>query len=242
MKVKETPVVKFSNVCRYYGSTGSGGEVVKALCGVSFEITKGEFLAVTGPSGSGKSTLLHLMGLLDRPSEGEIDIDGVPVSKMSDTSLAKLRNQKIGFIFQQFNLLPKTSSLKQVELPLVYAGVPAGKRREMAKKELEAVGLADKMNNRPSQLSGGQQQRVAIARAMVTGPALLLADEPTGNLDSKSGASILELFEQLHEGGVTVIIVTHDRDVAAHAPRQLVIRDGELVEDQPTRRLRPASK
>jgi putative ABC transport system ATP-binding protein len=171
------------------------------------------------------------MGLLDRPSEGEIFIDGVAAAKMSDVKLAKLRNQKIGFIFQQFNLLPKTSSLKQVELPLVYAGVPAGKRYEMAKKELEAVGLLDKLNNKPSQLSGGQQQRVAIARAMVTGPALLLADEPTGNLDSKSGAAILELFEQLHENGVTVVMVTHDRDIAAHAPRQLVIRDGELVED-----------
>jgi len=231
MKAKENPVVKFENVCRYYGSVSNGGEVVKAMCGVSFEIYKGEFVAVTGPSGSGKSTLLHLMGLLDRPSEGEISIDGVAAAKMSDVKLAKLRNQKIGFIFQQFNLLPKTSSLKQVELPLVYAGVPAGKRYEMAKKELEAVGLLDKLNNKPSQLSGGQQQRVAIARAMVTGPALLLADEPTGNLDSKSGAAILELFEQLHENGVTVVMVTHDRDIAAHAPRQLVIRDGELVED-----------
>lgn len=232
MKAITIPVVKFDKVCRYYGNPSNGGEIVKAMCGVSFEILKGEFVAVTGPSGSGKSTLLHLMGLLDRPSEGEISIDGVAVAKMSDVRLAKLRNQKIGFIFQQFNLLPKTSSLKQVELPLVYAGVPAIKRREMARKELEAVGLSDKLNNKPSQLSGGQQQRVAIARAMVTGPALLLADEPTGNLDSKSGAAILELFEQLHENGVTVVMVTHDRDIAGHAPRQLVIKDGELVEDK----------
>jgi len=232
MKAKEMPVVKFDKVCRYYGSTDNGGEIVKAMCEVSFQITKGEFVAVTGPSGSGKSTLLHLIGLLDRPSEGEIYIDGVAVSKMADARLAKLRNEKIGFIFQQFNLLPKTSSLKQVELPLVYAGIGSAKRREMARSELESVGLLDKLNNRPSQLSGGQQQRVAIARAMVTKPALLLADEPTGNLDSKSGAAILELFERLHEGGVTVVIVTHDRDVAAHAPRRLVIKDGELVEDK----------
>ena len=224
------PVVKFDKVCRYYGSTDNGGEIVKAMCEVSFQITKGEFVAVTGPSGSGKSTLLHLIGLLDRPSEGEIYIDGVAVSKMADARLAKLRNEKIGFIFQQFNLLPKTSSLKQVELPLVYAGIGAAKRREMARSELESVGLLDKLNNRPSQLSGGQQQRVAIARAMVTKPALLLADEPTGNLDSKSGRGVMALFHRLHEEeGRTIVFVTHDPGLAAEAQRIIIIKDGQIT-------------
>lgn len=221
-------VVKFEKVCRFYGNPNNGGEQVKAICDVSFEITKGEFVAITGPSGSGKSTLLHLVGLLDRPSQGEIFIDGIAVSKMGDSQLAKLRNEKIGFVFQQFNLLPKTSAIKQVELPLIYAGVRAESRKKRAEEELIAVGLKDRMNNKPSQLSGGQQQRVAIARALVTKPSLLLADEPTGNLDSKSGTAILELFEELHESGITVIMVTHDKDIAARASRQLVIKDGHL--------------
>ncbi|MEK9200736.1 MAG: ABC transporter ATP-binding protein [Patescibacteria group bacterium] len=203
--------------------------MVKALDNVSFEIKKGEFVAITGPSGSGKSTLLHLIGLLDKPTTGEILVDGEQASKLSDAKLAKLRNKKIGFVFQQFNLLKKTSALRNVELPLVYSGIRGKKREEMAKMELEKVGLGDRLNNTPAQLSGGQQQRVAIARALVTNPSLLLADEPTGNLDSKTGQEILQLFEELHKDGVTIVLVTHDPNIAKKAKRQIVIRDGRVV-------------
>jgi putative ABC transport system ATP-binding protein len=231
MTGKNVPVVKFENVSKVYGNPNNGGEVVRALDGVSFEIYKGEFVAITGPSGSGKSTLLHVIGLLDRQSSGEVLIDGVETDKLNDSQLAKLRNEKIGFVFQQFNLLRKTSALNNAELPLMYRGIDPVKRREMAKKELADVGLGDRLNNTPSQLSGGQQQRVAIARALVTDPSMLLADEPTGNLDSKSGEDIIKLFEELHHKGVTIVLVTHDSDIAVYARRQIVIRDGKIVKD-----------
>lgn len=222
------PVVEFKNVSRIYGSPDSGEVVIRALDGVSFKIFEGEYVAITGPSGSGKSTLLHLLGLLDRQSEGEIFVDGVGIEKLKDIELAKMRNKKIGFVFQQFNLLRNTSALKNVELPLIYAGKSSEKRFELAKSEMEKVGLGDRLHNRPSQLSGGQQQRVAIARALVTNPSILLADEPTGNLDSKTGDQILELFEEFHKKGMTVVIVTHDHEIAQRADRQLVVKDGKL--------------
>jgi putative ABC transport system ATP-binding protein len=199
------------------------------LDGVTFKIDKGEFVAITGPSGSGKSTLLHLIGLLDRQSEGDIFIDGMETRSLKDDQLAKLRNQKIGFVFQQFNLLRATPAIKNVELPLIYQGIAVKKRQQMAIDELTKVGLGERLMNKPSQLSGGQQQRVAIARALVTNPALLLADEPTGNLDSKTGEGIIKLFHDLHERGVTIIMVTHDAEVAKKAHRQIVIKDGRVV-------------
>jgi putative ABC transport system ATP-binding protein len=225
------PVVKFDKVSRVYGNPDSGGFVIKALDEASFEIFPGEYVAITGPSGSGKSTLLHLVGLLDRQTSGEVLIDGVETDKLNDNQLAKLRNEKIGFVFQQFNLLRKTAAVRNVELPLVYRSISPGKRYAMAKAELEAVGLGDRLRNTPGQLSGGQQQRVAIARALVTDPSLLLADEPTGNLDSKSGEEIMKLFEQLHAKGVTIVLVTHDQDIATRTKRQIVIRDGKVVKD-----------
>jgi len=229
--MKNIPVVKFDKVSKIYGNPNNGGVVIKALDEASFEIFSGEYVAVTGPSGSGKSTLLHLVGLLDRQSSGEILVDGVETDKLNDNKLAKLRNEKIGFVFQQFNLLRKTAAVRNVELPLIYRSIGPGKRYEMAKKELEAVGLGDRLKNTPGQLSGGQQQRVAIARALVTDPSLLLADEPTGNLDSKAGEEIMKLFEELHKKGVTIILVTHDPDIAAKADRQIVTKDGRIVKD-----------
>lgn len=227
---KQVPVVSFVKVSRVYGDPNNNETVVRALDEASFEIYKGEYVAITGPSGSGKSTLLHLLGLLDRQSSGDIFIDGVETDKLNDSQLAKLRNEKIGFVFQQFNLLSRTAAWRNVELPLIYRNIPLGKRREMAREELAAVGLGERFNNTPAQLSGGQQQRVAIARALVTQPSLLLADEPTGNLDSKSGAAIMELFEELHKKGVTVVMVTHDPDKARLAKRQIIVRDGRVVE------------
>lgn len=229
---KQVPVVSFVNVSRIYGDPNNNETVVKALDEASFEIYKGEYVAITGPSGSGKSTLLHLLGLLDRQSSGDIFIDGVETDKLNDSQLAKLRNEKIGFVFQQFNLLSRTAAWRNVELPLIYRNIPLGKRHEMARQELAAVGLGERFNNTPAQLSGGQQQRVAIARALVTQPSLLLADEPTGNLDSKSGAAIMELFEELHKKGVTVVMVTHDPDKARLAKRQIIVRDGRVVEEK----------
>jgi len=203
-----------------------------AISHASFTINEGEYVAIMGPSGSGKSTLMHILGCLDRPTTGTLMVDGHDSASSSDIELARIRNQKIGFVFQQFNLLRKTSSLANVELPLVYAGVPARERRARAKTQLEEVGLGDKLDNFPSQLSGGQQQRVAIARALVTNPKLLLADEPTGNLDSKSGAEILGLFDDLHKNGRTIIVVTHDEMIAKRARRIIRIKDGKIVGDQ----------
>lgn len=224
-----TPVIKFEHVSRLYGNPNDATTAVKALDDVSFSVNPGEFVAIVGPSGSGKSTLLHLLGLLDRQSSGEIFVDGVNTTKLKENQLAKMRNQKIGFVFQQFNLLRRTSTEVNVELPLVYRGMSASERRKKAMAILDKVGLSDRLNNIPSQLSGGQQQRVAIARALVTEPSLLLADEPTGNLDSKSGEDIMKLFEALHAEGVTIVMVTHDNDLAKRAKRQIVVKDGRIV-------------
>lgn len=224
----KTPVIEFKKVSRVYGNPADQSIIVRALSDASFVVHKGEFVSIIGPSGSGKSTLLNLIGLLDRQSEGEIYVDGVDTSKLDDNELAKLRNEKIGFVFQQFNLLPRTPAIVNVELPLIYRGTSKTEREKLAKEKLEQVGLGDKLKNRPSQLSGGQQQRVAIARALVTQPSLLLADEPTGNLDSKTGEAIIKLFKDLHATGITIVMVTHDPDVAKVADRQILVKDGRV--------------
>jgi putative ABC transport system ATP-binding protein len=209
------------------------GEIdVPALRGVSFDIRRGEFVAIMGPSGSGKSTLMNLLGCLDTPSGGQYLLDGLPVERLDRNLLAAVRNRKIGFVFQQFNLLPRQTALENVALPLVYlGGVTAAERHERAAQVLEQVGLGERMDHRPKELSGGQQQRVAIARALITRPALLLADEPTGNLDSKSSVEIMRLFEDLHRQGITVVLVTHEPDIAAHAARVLIVHDGQIASD-----------
>ncbi|MFN8479369.1 MAG: ABC transporter ATP-binding protein [Kouleothrix sp.] len=205
---------------------------VPALRGVSFGIARGEFVAIMGPSGSGKSTLMNLLGCLDTPSAGQYFLDGLPVEQIERNLLAAVRNRKIGFVFQQFNLLPRQNAQENVALPLVYlGGVPTSERMARAKEMLELVGLGDRLHHRPKELSGGQQQRVAIARALVTRPALLLADEPTGNLDSHASSEILALFEQLNRQGITIVLVTHEPDIAAHAQRVLTVRDGLLDSD-----------
>jgi len=209
-----------------------GAEEIHALRGVSFEIKHGEYLAVMGPSGSGKSTLMNLIGCLDTPSKGTYILRGKVVSQMDDDELAEIRNREIGFVFQTFNLLPRATALHNVELPLVYAGVPKEKRLERARQALEMVDLGPRMHHKPNELSGGQRQRVAIARALVMGPSILLADEPTGNLDSATGEDIMRLFEKLHSDGNTIILVTHEADIAAHAHRTLRIRDGHIESDE----------
>ncbi len=210
------------------------GEIeVPALRGVSFQIERGEFVAIIGPSGSGKSTLMNLLGCLDTPSEGRYVLDGLPIEQIDRDLLAAVRNRKIGFVFQQFNLLPRQTALENVALPLVYmGGIPEVERLARAQEVLELVGLGDRLDHRPKQLSGGQQQRVAIARALVTQPALLLADEPTGNLDSKSSVEIIGLFSKLNQQGITVILVTHEPDIAAYARRVLTVHDGLLASDR----------
>jgi len=205
------------------------GIEVKALDDVNISVDKGEFVAIIGPSGSGKSTLMHLIGALDTPTKGDVFIDGKNIAKLDKTQLAKVRNQKIGFVFQQFNLLNKTSAIQNVEIPLIYAGVNEEKRQEMSKKMLQKVGLGERMQNHPNQLSGGQQQRVAIARALINNPAIILADEPTGNLDTKTGKNIMQFFHQLNKEGKTIILVTHDPEIAKQADRQIKIRDGKII-------------
>ncbi len=208
-----------------------GSEEIHALRGVSIEIERGEYVAIMGPSGSGKSTLMNLIGCLDTPSKGSYLLNNKQVSQMNDDELARIRNEEIGFVFQTFNLLPRATALHNVELPLVYAGVPTKDRLDRARKSLGRVDLADRVGHRPNQLSGGQRQRVAIARALVNNPSILLADEPTGNLDSKTGAEIMSLFEKLHESGNTIVLVTHEADIAAYAKRTIHLRDGKVEDD-----------
>jgi putative ABC transport system ATP-binding protein len=208
-----------------------GEEKVHALSGVSIEIDRGEYVAIMGPSGSGKSTLMNLIGCLDTPSKGSYLLNGKQVSEMNDDELARIRNEEIGFVFQTFNLLPRATALHNVELPLIYAGLPAKARAERAGQALDRVELSDRKLHRPNQLSGGQRQRVAIARALVNNPSILLADEPTGNLDTKTGVEIMNLFERLHDAGNTIIIVTHEAEVAEHAHRVVYVRDGQVEKD-----------
>lgn len=208
-----------------------GGEEVYALDDVSLSIKEHEFVAIIGQSGSGKSTFMNMLGCLDRPDSGEITLDGTDILKCKEKELSVIRNKKIGFIFQQFHLLPKLSALENVELPLIYQGMPTKKRREKAVKALKAVGLEKRMNHKPNQLSGGQQQMVAIARALVGEPSLILADEPTGNLDSRSGKEIMMLLHNLYEEGNTIVLITHDNNVAMEAPRQVQISDGKIIKD-----------
>ena len=221
-------VIVTRNLAREYDM---GGEVVRALRGVDVLIRRNEFVAIMGPSGSGKSTLMNLIGCLDTPSEGEYWLNGHRVSELGDDELARIRNKEIGFVFQTFNLLPRADALHNVELPLVYAGVSAKERRARASEALRQVGLADRMGHRPNELSGGQRQRVAIARALVNRPSILLADEPTGNLDSTTSQEIMGLFEELHTQHQTIILVTHEPDIAAHADRQIHLIDGQVSRD-----------
>lgn len=210
-----------------------GAEIVEALKNVSLDIEKNEYVALMGPSGSGKSTLMNLVGCLDSPTRGEYWLNGTEVSTMEDSELAEVRNKEIGFVFQTFNLMPRLSALENVALPLVYAGVGREERLEKARKALESVGLGDRVMHKPNELSGGQRQRVAVARALVNDPAIILADEPTGNLDTKTSYEIMGLFEQIHKAGNTVILVTHESDIAQHAHRIVRLRDGLVESDQP---------
>jgi putative ABC transport system ATP-binding protein len=212
-----------------------GAEEVHALHGVSFDVNKGEYIAITGPSGSGKSTLMNLIGCLDTPSKGEYWLNGKNVSEMDDDELARIRNQEVGFVFQTFNLLARATALHNVELPLIYGGIGSSQRHEMAKQALRAVDLSDRVMHRPNELSGGQRQRVAIARALVNHPSILLADEPTGALDTHTSMEIMDLFERLHAEGNTIIVVTHEHDIAARAHRILSIRDGLIEKDEKIR-------
>ncbi len=224
----DNSVIELIGLARYYDM---GGETIRALEDVSFAIRSGELVAIIGSSGSGKSTLMNLLGCLDVPSKGTYRLRGSDVATLDDDALSALRNREIGFVFQNFQLLPRASALANVALPLVYRGLGARERTSLARSALERVGLGQRLDHRPNQLSGGQRQRVAIARALVTGPALLLADEPTGNLDSATGREILDLFDELHRGGSTIVIVTHEPTIAARCPRAIRLSDGHVVED-----------
>lgn len=224
-----SPLIQISNLMKSYKL---GGETVHALNDVSLDIDKGELLAIIGPSGSGKSTLMNMLGCLDRPDSGEYYLDGKEIGKMNDNELAVIRNQKIGFIFQNFNLLTKLTAIENVELPLIYSGISANERKEKALESLTKVGLKDRADHLPTQLSGGQQQRVAIARALAGNPSILLADEPTGALDSKTSVEILQLIKELNDSGNTIIIITHDLSIAKQAKRMVRIQDGQLFENE----------
>jgi putative ABC transport system ATP-binding protein len=223
-------VIDIAGVTKLYKM---GAEIIHALRGVSVEIRRNEYLAIMGPSGSGKSTLMNMLGCLDTPTAGRYEFNGKNVAHMADDELADIRNREIGFVFQTFNLLPRSTALANVELPLIYAGVPPAARRERAAQTLANVGLGDRMTHKPNELSGGQRQRVAVARALVNNPSIILADEPTGNLDSKTGVEIMALFEQLYEQGNTIIVVTHEEDIARHARRIVRLRDGLIESDAP---------
>lgn len=230
-------LIRLQNISRRYQM---GGETIHALRDVSLVIERGEYVAIMGPSGSGKSTLMNLLGCLDTPTAGSFELNAIDVSEMDDNELANVRNREIGFVFQSFNLLARSDALHNVELPLIYAGMAADERRQKAREALAHVGLADRMHHRPNELSGGQRQRVAIARALVNDPSILLADEPTGNLDSKTGVEIMALFEELSGKGNTIIVVTHEEEVARHARRILRIRDGLIASDEIVRGSREA--
>jgi len=234
------PVIAVKNLVKTYQV---GEHLVKALRGVNLEVQRGEFLAVTGPSGSGKSTFMHIVGCLDRPSSGQYLLDGQDVSKLSKDALAAIRNKKIGFVFQGFNLLARTSALDNVELPLLYGGnaLKTAERHQRAKEMLELVGLGDRADHHPNQLSGGQQQRVAIARALINSPSILLADEPTGNLDTRTSIEVMDIFQKLNrETGITVLLITHEMDIAEYGTRIVTFRDGQVVKDIPVARRRLA--
>ncbi|MEM8859464.1 MAG: ABC transporter ATP-binding protein [Chloroflexota bacterium] len=222
-------MMELTNITKSYTM---GNQTVHALRGVNLNVAEGEYIAIMGPSGSGKSTLMNIIGCLDVPTDGKYLLDSIDVSEMSDNEQARIRNSRIGFVFQQFNLLPRTSALKQVSLPLMYAGVSRSERNQRAKESLTTVGLGDRTHHKPDELSGGQQQRVAVARALVVEPNIILADEPTGALDTKTGEELMEIFDQLHEDGITIVMITHDREVAERARRIVTLRDGLIVSDE----------
>ncbi|HOG37604.1 MAG TPA: ABC transporter ATP-binding protein [Candidatus Woesebacteria bacterium] len=224
-KSKSPIVLELKNIVKTYIT---GGDSFNALDGVSLSIRRGEFISITGPSGSGKSTLMHIIGLLDNPTNGKVLLEGRDISQLKENDLARIRNQTLGFVFQQFNLLAKTSALENVALPLLYSDTPASDRELISRQMLDKVGLSDKLKNTPAQLSGGQQQRVAIARALVNHPKIILADEPTGNLDSKSGQEVISLIHQLHREGNTIVLVTHDPNLANQAQKVIIIKDGKI--------------
>ncbi len=229
LKPKGNLVIRIENVTKEYKM---GEEIVRALRGVSLSIFRNEYVAIMGPSGSGKSTMMNLLGCLDTPTSGRYEFNGKDVATMDDDELAEIRNKEIGFVFQTFNLLPRSTALQNVELPLVYAGVPKEERRARALAALQSVGLGDRIHHKPNELSGGQRQRVAIARALVNNPAIILADEPTGNLDTKTSAEIMNIFDALYEQGHTIIVVTHEEDIARHARRIVRLRDGLIESDR----------
>ncbi len=232
-------IIQLKNIAKFYQV---GEEQVHALDGVSLTISKNEYVAIMGPSGSGKSTLMNIIGCLDTPTSGLYELNGTNVSDMNDNQLAKIRNKEIGFVFQTFNLLARSDILHNVELPLIYGGIGSGERKKQARAAIDRVGLTDRIHHKPNELSGGQRQRVAIARALVTQPSILLADEPTGNLDTRTGEEIMLLFDVLHKEGNTIILVTHEEDIAQHAHRRIRLRDGRVEQDEPVKERKVISR